>query len=432
MRDFNAYWFITGASVIVVISYFFNLIAKKTNFPSVLLLLILGIVIKAGLVLGGIPLPGLDPVLEVLGIVGLIMIVLEASLDLKFSREKASLIARSFLLAFCSLVGVSMVIAILINSFIEIGLLTSFIYAIPLSMVSSAIIIPSVVNFREEQREFMVYESTFSDILGILLFYFTIESTHFESAGLLISSILLNILVTVVSSVVLSVMLIFMFQRIRTQVKLFLLLAVLIVLYSTGKLLHLSSLMIILIFGLMLENKDVIFARFYGNQISEGAMDHIHVNFKLITLETAFIIRTFFFVIFGMTITLKSLIDLRVILISIAMTGVFLAVRYILLKLIMRRGFNEIMFLIPRGLITILLFYSIPPEFQSQAFDPGILFFTILFTSAIMTVSLVHQKWQKRIVDIRKEHVCEVYGRFIPEVWIPGAVKKNGINDNNP
>lgn len=420
MGELNPYWVITAACVVVIISYFFNLISRRTNFPSVLLLLLLGMLIKSGLILAKIPSFNLDPVLELLGIVGLIMIVLEASLDLKFSREKAPLIFKAFLLALLSLVAGTLILTFFIDQYIDKGFLTAMIYAIPLTLVSSSIIIPSVINFKEEQREFMVYEATFSDILGILFFYFTIESTHYENAGVLAVSLLGNLLITVLASFALSILLIFLFQRIKTQVKLFLLLSVLIVFYSLGKLLHLSSLIIILIFGLMLENKEMVFSRFPNNYVVEEALNHIHINFKLITLETSFIIRTFFFIIFGMTITLASVFDIKVIIMSVLITGIFLGLRYVLLKIILRRRFREILFLIPRGLITILLYYSIPAAFQIPTFDPGILFLTILFTSIIMTVSLLHQKWQRRLKVIRKEHVYEVYGRFIPEEYIPG------------
>jgi Kef-type K+ transport system membrane component KefB len=420
MGELNPYWIITAASVVVIVSYFFNLISKRTNFPSVLLLLILGMLIKSGLNLTGIDASNLDSILELLGIIGLVMIVLEAALDLRFSREKAPLIFKALLMALLSLITGTLIIALLIRQYIDSDFLTSMIHAIPMTIVSSAIIIPSVVNFREHQREFMVYEATFSDILGILFFYFTIESTHFENVGVLAVSVVANLFITVIASFFLSVILIFLFQQIKTQVKLFLLLSVLLVFFSLGKLLHLSSLIIILTFGLMLENKEIIFGRFFSRFVREDALNHIHINFKLITLETSFIIRTFFFVTFGMTITLASVFDMEIIFLSTMITGLFLGIRYVLLKVMVRRRFNDILYLIPRGLITILLFYSIPPEFQEPAFDPGILFLTILFTSVIMSVSLLHQKWQQRPRIIRKEHVCEVYGRFIPEEWVPG------------
>lgn len=40
----------------------------------------------------------------------------------------------------------------------------------------------------------------------------------------------------------------------------------------------------------------------------------------------------------------------------------------------------------PRGLITILLFYGIPETFKLSKFNEGILFFVILVTSLIMMI----------------------------------------------
>ena len=47
--------------------------------------------------------------------------------------------------------------------------LNAAVYGIPLS-ITGAIIIPSVGGFESKAREFMVYESTFSDIFGIMAF----------------------------------------------------------------------------------------------------------------------------------------------------------------------------------------------------------------------------------------------------------------------
>ena len=77
------------------------------------------------------------------------------------------------------------------------------IYAIPLSIMSSAIIIPSVGGLMGQKKEFMVYESTFSDILGIMFFYFMIESAEKDGFQEVATYIGLNILVTVVVSIIL-------------------------------------------------------------------------------------------------------------------------------------------------------------------------------------------------------------------------------------
>jgi potassium/hydrogen antiporter len=52
--DISAYGLVIGASLVIILSYFSNVIARKTNVPSVLLLIIIGIVIKQGLVYIGI------------------------------------------------------------------------------------------------------------------------------------------------------------------------------------------------------------------------------------------------------------------------------------------------------------------------------------------------------------------------------------------
>ena len=86
---------------IIILSFFFNIISKKTNIPSVLMLILLGMGIKAGLSRFNIFDHDLrvDSILEILGNVGLVMIVLEAALDLKLEKEKAVMIFKSFLTA---------------------------------------------------------------------------------------------------------------------------------------------------------------------------------------------------------------------------------------------------------------------------------------------------------------------------------------------
>jgi len=44
----------------------------------------------------------------------------------------------------------------------------------------------------------------------------------------------------------------------------------------------------------------------------------------------------------------------------------------------------------PRGLITVLLYYAIPHEYSNESFDSGILLFIIIATSLIMSWGLIH------------------------------------------
>ena len=49
------------------------------------------------------------------------------------------------------------------------------------------------------------------------------------------------------------------------------------------------------------------------------------------------------------------------------------------------------LFIAPRGLITVLLFYAIPKEAQVATFESGILLFVIIGTSLIMTWAMIKE-----------------------------------------
>jgi Kef-type K+ transport system membrane component KefB len=100
----NPYTGIIAGCIILILSYQFNWISKVFNIPSVLLLILLGIGIRFGLDYLKISIvSNLMDVLVLIGVVGLIMIVLEASMELDLTREKKPLIVKSFFLALFSL-----------------------------------------------------------------------------------------------------------------------------------------------------------------------------------------------------------------------------------------------------------------------------------------------------------------------------------------
>ncbi len=376
-------------AVVLIVSYLLDMVAKRTNVPNVLMLILFGILIHQGLVWFNADKPDFSPVLEVLGIVGLIMIVLEAALDLELSKEKSRLILSSLGVAFFSLLLTTGAIAALLHFLLIDDPITSSVYAIPLSILSSAIIIPSVGGLPKEKREYMVYEGTFSDILGIMFFYFLLEHAGASNFGSVAISISSNILITVALSIVVSFALIFFFQRMKSHLKLFLMVAVLWLFYAVGKLLHLSSLLIILVFGLILNNHRLFFKGFLNRFRKKKATDRTLKDLRLVTVESAFVVRTFFFVIFGITIPLSSLVNLQVAFISFLIVLIIYLVRFLMLKIFRSKASFPELLIAPRGLITILLFNVIPKEFRSEAFNEGILLYPILVTSIIMAIALV-------------------------------------------
>jgi cell volume regulation protein A len=386
----SPYNLIIAASAMVILSYFFNILSKKVNVPSVLMLIVTGIIIKQFMDYFGVGQNDWFPYLELLGIVGLIMIVLEAALDLKLEKHKLPLIGKSLLVALIGLLtatgAAALIIMILIPNFTW---LTAMIYATPLSILSSAIIIPSVSHLPQKKKEFSIYESTFSDILGIMLFYFLLSLGGDLSGGEAVGEFAGSLIITIIISVVASYGLIYAFQNIKTQVKTFLLIAILILLYAIGKQFHLSSLIIILVFGLIISNSGIFFPGFLKKTLKQESVKTLFHELHIVTAETAFIVRTFFFIIFGITIVLSSLLSVQVILVSILILASIYGLRFALIQLFMGRDIYPEVYIAPRGLITVLLFFAIPVEQQIADFQNGILLFVIIATSLIMTWAMI-------------------------------------------
>ncbi|MEJ7665492.1 MAG: hypothetical protein WKG07_41190 [Hymenobacter sp.] len=147
-----------------------------------LLLLLTGIGLRQWAEYQGIDLHVPKTVLEMApGIIGLIMIVLEGALDL-LSRDKVALI-RSSLAAALMLVAQAAGhwrAAALVAG----GQLGKPACSMPSRWSSSAAPLPSSVAglTGDKKQEFIVYESTFSGILGIMLFGF-VEHGRFYKAG---------------------------------------------------------------------------------------------------------------------------------------------------------------------------------------------------------------------------------------------------------
>lgn len=404
----NAYYIIIACSLIVIVSSLFNWVSKVTNVPSVLLLIGLGMLIRWGTNEMGLDDRelGLDSLLEILGNVGLVFIVLEAALDLKLEKHKLPLLLQSFVVAGIGLAATMFGVAyILTFLFPNAPFYTLLIYATPLSIMSSAIIIPSVSSLRGAKREFMIYESTFSDILGIMVFYFMIGAEGNPNSHEVAMEIVVNILSTILLSVFASFLIVFLMQHLTMQVKLFLVIAVLMLLFAIGKSFHLSSLLLILVFGLILNNTNVFFRgrleRYFDHKIVAKLLSDFHT----LTLESAFLIRTFFFVLFGFSIVISSLYDWKLALYGIIISVAFYLIRLVSLGIFARRHILPELWIAPRGLITILLFFSIAEKDQLviEGFESGLLLYPIFITSFIMMIGLLTYKGKKFTEAVKEQ-----------------------------
>ena len=385
--DYNI--IIVSLSICIVLSYFFNEIAKRTNVPSVLMLIVAGVIL--GQVLKFFPEYNVDffPSLKILGTIGLIMIVLEGALDLELTKEKSGLIGKATLLAVLGIIGSILFIAPIFHFLLNIDIGLSLLYATPLAVISSAIVLPSVVSLNEYDKELLIYESCISDIIGIMVFNLILSIMQTQEVQGSISDFGIEFLITVAVSFVIGIGLVLLFKFLNAKVKLFFFISILILIYALGKMIHLSPLVMILMFGLILKNHKLFFIGPLKNLMTRMEFKKMEKDFHIISRETAFVLRTFFFIVFGLTIDLLSLINFEVLIISLMVFISIYLVRIVLLKVFEKEGSPILGYIAPRGLITILLFYSIPKDLLSETFQPGVLLWVIILTSIYMTYGLI-------------------------------------------
>ncbi|HWB28182.1 MAG TPA: cation:proton antiporter [Chitinophagaceae bacterium] len=384
---------------VIVVSYLFSIISRYIKIPSVLLLLAAGIALRYIATEEHWQISFPPNLTEFLGIAGLVMIVLEAGLDLKLSRGKLKLIRNSFFAALFIFILSAAAIAAGLYYWLNEEPIKCIVYAIPLSIMSSSIVIPSLHHLSEAKKEFLVYEASFSDILGILAFnYFTAGNTfNLSSTGMFG----LNIIIAIVLSVVCSLVLFFLLTRSLMNIRFFLVFALLIMLYEGGKMMNLPSLLIILVFGLLVNNWEVIRGKYLKRMFPEARVQETVRLLHSITAETAFLIRTFFFILFGFTIDLKVIGISDVMVAGSIIVAVLLLMRFLYLKFFLKGNVYPETLFIPRGLITILLFYKIPAALHLDTFNDSILFFVIIITGFIMMLGVIF--YRKKPAELTRE-----------------------------
>lgn len=386
----NPYVFLILGSSVVIIAYLLNLLAKKIHVPGVVLLMGLGISTQITLNVFKIEAPDWYPILEIMGIVGIILIVLEAALELKIRRGEYSFIWRTIALSLILLISNSVLIAWILQFFLtNIDFVIALIYALPISIVSSAVVISSIMHLEHTSRDFMILESTFSDIFGIMAFYLLINNLHLTSGTQIGMNITSNMAITLITSLILSYLMVYGLQKLSSNLRLFLLISILVILYSIGKLMHKSSLLFILIFGLMLSNPRFFFRGKLEGLIERRAIKKLRTDFRMFTIESAFVVRSYFFFIFGAAIDLKSIFSFNVAIVSLLCLVVIFASRILTYKTFSKVKNMPGAYIAPRGLVSILLFYSIPPELMIPEFEAGILLTVILVSNIIMAGTLI-------------------------------------------
>ena len=132
----DPYILIISLSGIIIISHFLNMYSENTGVPSVLILILFGALLQLDTQLLGFEILNEDtrkPLLKILGVAGLILILLEAALDLKINKNMIVSSLRAFFVGLFGLIITSFTIAYILQIFVtNLDFLHALLYAVPL------------------------------------------------------------------------------------------------------------------------------------------------------------------------------------------------------------------------------------------------------------------------------------------------------------
>jgi len=375
--------------LLLLLAYIFDISSPLTKIPSVILLLLLGWLVRQTTELFQLHIPDLNPLLPISGTIGLILIVLEGSLELELNKSKISIIKKSSLNALLPMFVLAFLIAFVFQYYSQVSFKTALVNAIPFCVISSAIAIPSVRNISAYHKEFTIYESSLSDIFGVLFFNFIAlnDIINTQSFGNFALELLLIIIISFIAVLGLS----FLLSRITHHITFTPIILMVILIYAVSKVYHLPGLIFILVFGLFLGNLDELKRFSWIEKLRPEKLDKEVKKFKEITVEATFLIRALFFMLFGFLMEAKEILNLETIPWAAAIVFSIIMVRWLALK-ISRLSASPLLFIAPRGLITILLFLAILPEQNIPIVNKSLIIQTIILSVFVMMLGLMTVK----------------------------------------
>ncbi|HQY11037.1 MAG TPA: hypothetical protein PK133_02455 [Ferruginibacter sp.] len=379
--------------ILLLIAYVFDLTSSKTRIPSVILLLLLGWAVRQVSTAVHITIPDLRGLLPLFGTVGLILIVLEGSLELELNRSKTPVIKKSVLAALLPMLVLAFLLAYAFQLFQPgISFRDALTNAVPLCVISSSIAIPSVKYLSSFNREFITYESSLSDIFGVVFFNFVALNELGQSHSMLEAG--LQLLIMILVSFIATVLLAFLLGKIDHHIKYIPIILLVLLIYAIAKLYHLPSLIFILILGLFLGNLDELKRFKWVARLKPDELNTEVHKFKDLITEATFLVRTVFFLLFGYLIETNEILNTETLFWATGIMASALLIRAVQFKLSGIALF-PMLFIIPRGLINVLLFLSIVPMQQMPLVNKSLVLQLVILSAVIMMLGMMMSKKEK-------------------------------------
>jgi Na+:H+ antiporter len=378
---------------LLVVAFLANRIFRLTRIPDVVLLMALGVLL--GPVLHLLNPDKLSQATNLLGTLAIILVLFEGGLELDL-RNTLRHFPGSLLLATVSFVFSGGLVAVIVHKGLGLPLSAGLLVGAVLGCTSSTVVLPVLQQMEAEEpvKATLMLEASWGDVLAVLTVGLLLDLRGHPgllAAGLARGFLLqvgVALLFAVACGVLWSRLLQVLSEQRFWQVLTF---SVVLVLYAGVEAMGANGLIAVLGFGLTLSNfpgvdPELGFARLVTTVAqSQQALLTFHS-------ELAFLVRTFFFVLIGAVAHLETFRE-HPMLITGTLGALFLA-RWLAIQAsrwswreIGPRGRETILWMLPRGLITVVLAIEVMEARRDQLpFLPGLAFAVILATNLLLVL----------------------------------------------
>lgn len=374
-------------SLIIIIGFLSNYQFLRTGFPGILFLIILGFIVGPWLQLvGQATLISYAPYLADLAT---IFILFESGLAINL-RESITKAPRALLMSGLHLLFCTLAVMIFLG-FIGIDPLYGVLMGIMLSGNSTIVLthLLRVLSINADTESILRLESTLNSIFQVVLFLTLIEFVTFGQWNLLsiTRGVVLRFGVGIGVGVGLGIVWLNLLSLIKREAFGYMLtLAVLFIIYYSSEFLSGDGALAALMFGVVLSNQQILDRLVVGDQEGDVFDDQM-VQFEV---ELCFLIRTFFFVYIGLSISISDPIWIVYgILLSILLFAMrFVAIHVATIRSQLQDNAEVMSIIIPRGLNEAVLTVMLVSNGVNDAIMlQNITFLVIIITNLFYMIS---------------------------------------------
>lgn len=359
-----------GLGLLIFFAHIFSAAFTKTKIPSVLLLMLIGLVL--GPVTGLIDATSFGTAGSVFTTITLICILFQSgtTLDMKVLGNSIGAASLVTLINFIVMMGVGLLLGL---TMLDLDVIQSCFLGAALGGTSSAVVIPMVAQLKPSERAgtILCLESAFSDIICLIVAMAMLESfgTGTVNANSIVWDILLTMLISMAIGGALGIAWIVVLKKWLTRMSnsMFTTFALAFIVYGLTNLIGMNGGMAILAFGIATAN-------FHSSHVARKSMAEMaqslsfNDNDRNFYSEIVFILQTYFFVYVGMSIRFNSGYHLLVGAIFVAF---IFATRFLTMSVASKKGMNKrdlrlMRILGPKGLVAAVL-ASLPLQWAQSS-----------------------------------------------------------------